>query len=687
MQRKMAETQCQWSQQRNSQFSSENKGGNDMSAKEAWENARKALNMISNKESSTDETSLQPQIHQFSNNMQYWQPSLYVYPGFGYSGMEACYPYYQNPYQYDAYYHQMYMTQAPPPPPPPPPPPDNSESTNEMKNKKTVKEQSSSSIKKEKDEFIIHSQQPPPPPHELVQRGYSQQGVLSTYSPMPSKQAPGTGGIKFNLPKRNVQPGSSPLNGPCANQGKNRGRGRGGGSQQTDISVPGNQSITAEPVSYGHDWPESLKKYVNEAFEKCKTDIDKDQVEIILKGKLTKAYNDGTMWTKEWDKEALPSIHSERMEKEQFKTAALEQQTPQHFPHNQSLFSSSSSRSHGGKAHTRTLSESRSGSKSPSVKKGGRRHYQSNNQFTVEADLATSERLEQRAARFQTSKKGKSSNIVLTVKNPMALNEESNETDWETANIVGLCRDLEKPYLRLTSAPDASSIRPVEVLKKSLTMVKDHWIKNQDYHYACDQLKSIRQDLTVQGVRDAFTVQVYETHARIALEKGDREEFNQCQTQLKALYLETGIGNRLEFTGYRILYYIFSKSTLELRSVLSCLSAAEKENEVISHALKLMFAWKIGNYHRFFKLYQNAPKMSGYVIDWFAERERKHAIKAMIKSYRPVLPVAYVQSEVAFDNRDDCLQFLRQFNVAFADEACTKIDCKESVTSVMSSTS
>lgn len=241
------------------------------------------------------------------------------------------------------------------------------------------------------------------------------------------------------------------------------------------------------------------------------------------------------------------------------------------------------------------------------------------------------------------------------------LNDNFKSFELEKA-IIGTCQDLEKQYLRLTSAPDPSTVRPLDVLRRSLDMVVKYWktSNNRDYHYACDQLKSIRQDLTVQFIRNSFTVLVYETHARIALEIGDHEEFNQCQSQLKTLYEIIPSDDQYEFLGYLILYLIFTQNTTEIQLTLSRLPCDSYGHPVIDHALKVRRAWSLNNYHRLFTLYRQSPAMSSKIMDWFIERERKQAIKIIMKSYRPNVPIEFVSEQLAFDNIDDCLQFTQK---------------------------
>ena len=67
--------------------------------------------------------------------------------------------------------------------------------------------------------------------------------------------------------------------------------------------------------------------------------------------------------------------------------------------------------------------------------------------------------------------------------------------------------------------------------------------------------------------------------------------------------------------------------------MLAELTATEKKDESVAHALKLRTAWSLQNYKRFFQTYLQAPKMSGYLIDWFVARERKAALRIIVKAY------------------------------------------------------
>ena len=338
----------------------------------------------------------------------------------------------------------------------------------------------------------------------------------------------------------------------------------------------------AEPNMPGAaEWPPALKEYVSRCFCQCVTDVDKDMVEVILKGKITAAASSNSMWTKNWDDEPLPSNLSSRAAGRgdlgsQGKVVrggggqargGFGRNNDDRNDKRRRRRSSEDSPDFGGNANMVPLGGSKKELKTKKNKKGAH-FYSDPMSMQLDCDLGSNAMKMKRAARFQEDrdtgiKRKKPLNLLSTLNDKLLSGGDDWEesTDWTALHVVGTCKKLEKPFLRLTEAPESSKVRPVSVLRRAVEMVKEAWVRDQDYHYACDQLKSIRQDLTVQGVRDGFTVQVYETHARVALEKGDFTEFNQCQSQLKMLYHDIGGSNQAEFTAYRILYYIYTQVT------------------------------------------------------------------------------------------------------------------------------
>lgn len=228
--------------------------------------------------------------------------------------------------------------------------------------------------------------------------------------------------------------------------------------------------------------------------------------------------------------------------------------------------------------------------------------------------------LEKRKQRFQLGNNGKTSTP------PWSSPKLDSDADMDTAPCVGTNMSLEKSYFRLTAPPKPETVRPQHVLEKTLAMLRKKWKTEKNYGYMCNQFKSLRQDLTVQHIKNDFTVKVYESHARIALEQGDMGEYNQCQTQLKALYAQNLPGRPDEFTAYRILYFVYTCNKTDMNDLLAELTPADKTKSDIKHALDVRSSLAVGNYHKFFRLYSVAPNMGGYLMDMFIERERLHAL-------------------------------------------------------------
>ncbi|CAN0433393.1 unnamed protein product [Ectocarpus sp. 12 AP-2014] len=416
---------------------------------------------------------------------------------------------------------------------------------------------------------------------------------------------------------------------------------------------------TEEPGDDGA-WPSSLRRYLQRAFDKC----DKKhgsrqhaQLEKALHRKVTDAMAENAMLTKDWDNEPLPSLVASKRERSPSRGEGRNRQGEKNKKRNH------------GQIEARAAATPRKGKGSLS-----------------KMPQADQRRLSNRFERFDLgmrpppSSSSRSGNDLAFQSKPMV--DDNGMVDWAAITIKGTSTKLEKDYLRLTQPPDPASVRPQYILEKSLENISAKWAKGGlDYIYACSQLKAIRQDCVVQRIKNAFTVQVYEGHARIALQQGDLNEYNQCQTQLQELYACGLEGSQEEFTAYRVLYYLYLQTSCSggstgLQKILQELPAGEQA-PAINHALRVRKAVAMTDYHLFFSLYKTTPNLGQHIMQKLLKTMRVEALRRIIKAYRPTISLSFVLGELIFDRDEDGVAFLQACGVIFTPNGA-EVACKES---------
>lgn len=275
-------------------------------------------------------------------------------------------------------------------------------------------------------------------------------------------------------------------------------------------------------------FPDKLKQYVARTFEDCSAEA-KPEVEAELKRIITDAFNEKIVWTVDWDNMHLPQVimknrkAAEREEKRRL--GNVDVHSPMKGIGKISLGENKkrkrlvdseeqeSGHGHGQRRHGADYVGSNGDEIATSNKLSDRIDKKA--RHAMEIDKLSQRDLEKRARRFAGQL---GSPTPLPPPPPMRTNSSLGE-DENNKPLVGRCQVLEKRFFRLTAAPNPDHVRPLEVLEKTLELLKKKWRAEQNYSYICDQFKSLRQDLTVQHIKNDFTVLVYEIHARIALEK------------------------------------------------------------------------------------------------------------------------------------------------------------------------
>ena len=228
---------------------------------------------------------------------------------------------------------------------------------------------------------------------------------------------------------------------------------------------------------------------------------------------------------------------------------------------------------------------------------------------------------------------------------------------------------IREVLLRFSKAPNPSTVRPLRILEQAFDFVMNKYQSTHDWLYISNQLKSIRQDLMVQSIRNDFAILVYEENARLALAMvipnavnpwsrsrpvlSRTIESNSFNVKLNWRCCTRTVGiERISMNSWCIDYSILSSwmtrkvetiitvvfsslsfwSRLESSRILVEINELEPSNDLehLQAAVELCSAFRRKNFMEFFTLYQALPELAQCLVNLFLDVYRKQTIRILV---------------------------------------------------------
>lgn len=208
---------------------------------------------------------------------------------------------------------------------------------------------------------------------------------------------------------------------------------------------------------------------------------------------------------------------------------------------------------------------------------------------------------------------------------------------------------------------------------------------NDWYHFFWDRTRSIRKDLTQQGLCCTGSVKLVEQCARFHIHCAARlasedvsvfdqrintENLTKCLQSLKYMYHDLGkrgeiCENEAEFRAYIILLNL---NNCNFMWEVQRWSPAIQQSPQVQFAIKVFLAVDSNNYVKFFKLVRETTYLNACVLLRYFNQVRAKAITTIVKSFVARIPTTFSLTDMtnilAFEDIEQCIHFVENYGLS-----------------------